>query len=455
MKSPTVKIASPIMNSSIIACALSVGIYIYVLLKFLSDYAAMEWPQYGYSYDGLSLFEAILLLLFTIITSACVPKYINSPSSLSIIILYLFVVIPAAACSVVMNPTGMSNYAAILILITLCFSITCIFFSKNYNYIYKKREVPPFFTYFLATFSFILMILLIYRFGSIMSFSDLDELYDQRAAGAATNLLEGYAQTYLQYVFSTGLLAIGLYYRNVLTIITAILGSMISFMITAEKAGIMYPIFITALYYILSSRVNFFRSINFIILVFSTTIFFSTILFPISSIADFIAWYFGMRTILFPGTFILYYSDFFSSVSFTYFSHLRGFALIVPAPGEFVSDPRWPSLGLIVGEELIKIKNMNANANFIASDGVASMGYIGIVISFALYGGFLRLVDAVCRDIDLRLSLCILLSLFLTLTNGSLLTALTSFGGIFWVVIFKYIFVSDSNGSRRLIATHS
>jgi hypothetical protein len=297
-----------------------------------------------------------------------------------------------------------------------------------------------------------LIAFLVYIFGSIMSFSNLDDIYYQRSKGAASNFIEGYAQTYLQYVLATGLLAIGLYSRNIFFMLFALIGSIICYMITAEKSGLMYPIFIIALFSIIRAQSNIVSSTYFVALIFSIIMYFSSLFYQSSSIANFVSWYFGMRSIFIPGAFITYYFDYFSTGSFTNFSHIRGIDMIVPTPSEFVNDPRWPSIGLIVGEEYLKVRNMNANASFIASDGVASLGYLGVAISFFMFGCFIKLLDYVCRGISLDLSLCLLLPICLTLTNGSLFTVLTSFGGIFWILVFKYAFVLNPDGRGRTIA---
>lgn len=141
-----------------------------------------------------------------------------------------------------------------------------------------------------------------------------------------------------------------------------------------------------------------------------------------------------------PGSFIVQYMDFFSNRGYTHFSHIRGLGAVIGTPSQYANDGRWPALGLIVGEDHFGFLRLNANASFVASDGIASFGIIGIPIVFCLVALYLRVLDKSARGIG-GVSLVLLLPFTLTLSNGSIFTLLTSFGGIFWVIIMRFAFV--------------
>ena len=110
---------------------------------------------------------------------------------------------------------------------------------------------------------------------------------------------------------------------------------------------------------------------------------------------------------------------------------------------QYLSDPRWPGIGLLVGEDFIGFPKLNANANFVASDGIASIGILGIFISFLIFTVIFKIFDYVGKGIPKTLLLPLLLSIALTLTNGSALSVLTSTGGFLWMVVFRYAFVRE------------
>lgn len=296
--------------------------------------------------------------------------------------------------------------------------------------------------------SAILLAFLYWRFGGVMSFVALDSIYEQRERGAAQNFVEGYAQTYSQYVLSTGLLAVGLVYRKPFAVILGLFGSVSNYMITAEKAGLMYPAFIVVLYIVLSTRLRFLRGLAFISLSLAAIVLFSVWNYQRSQIAEFSAWYLGMRTILTPGALVVHYLNFFESIGNTFFSHVRGLNFFVPPPTAFANDVRFPEIGVIIGEDYFNFPKLNANASFLASDGIASLGLLGIPIVFALLGLLLRGLDAVSRGVG-KAALLILLPIALTLTNGSLFTVLASFGGLFWILVLRFCFLTRAEPTLR------
>lgn len=274
-----------------------------------------------------------------------------------------------------------------------------------------------------------------------MNLVGLDDLYQQRAVGAATNVIDGYAQAYGQYVLSTAMVAIGLYRKKSFYVLCGIAGSIISYAITAEKAGLLYPIFVTILYFLIS-RKNLFSRSGFILIAGCAALnFISVFLFSYINVFEIICINFGVRTTLVPGVFVMHYYDFFSSNGFTHFSQIRGLDLIVETPPQYILDSRWPRLGLIIGEDYINYPNLNANANFIATDGIASFGLVGICIPFILLWFVLKIFDFCARGIDISWSLPIMVPIALTLSNASVFSIMTSFGGFFWMLMFRFMFV--------------
>ncbi len=420
--------------------AVCLSVYALAMLVFLRDYAAIEWPFYGYAYVGVSRTGIAVLVGFLIAISAFLPGRIESPSSLALIVICLFVLVPAAVCAVGMPQRGGPNPNLMLLSLGVSFIIACVTNrgSSDPGSV-VTREPHPLFILLLVALAVLTMAFLIYRFRDIMSFASLDTLYEQREKGAATNVFEGYTQTYSQYVFSTGLVAFGLFKRNIWFIGLGLAGSLVNYMITAEKAGIRYPVFIVSLFAMMKSKRKIFRDVNLIAVALAAILYLSVRYYHSSGIAEFAAWYFGMRTALTPGAFILHYMDFFSYRGYTYFSHVRGLDLFIPVPEQFANDARWPSIGIILGEDHFGFQRLNANANFIASDGIASLGLLGIPLAVVTFGFFLRLLDRISRGIG-DLAVVLLVPVALMLTNGSLLTVITSFGGLFWIAAFQFAF---------------
>ncbi len=276
-----------------------------------------------------------------------------------------------------------------------------------------------------------------------MNFAGLDSIYEQREIGAAKNLFEGYIQTYYGYVISPALVVIGLHKKNYLYMALGFLGGLVLYLITAEKAVITYPIFVVAFFYILNIKNNSYNTAVFIMLLFSVFLFYAVNFYESSDAAAFVAWYLGIRTLLIPGAFIVHYADYFSQTGYTYMTHISGVSNFIDIPAQYLTATRWPSIGHLVGEDFLNIPTLNANANFMASDGIASAGVIGLLVALILLAVFLTALDKATQGIKNSISLPILLPIALTLTNGSLFTVLVSFGGLFWIIAFKLFFVKN------------
>jgi hypothetical protein len=418
----------------------SVGVLAAVLMILLRDYASTEWWIYGFDFFPPQRSDMAFLAIFIVLTAAFLPSHIRSPSSLILILVYLLVVVPAAVCATGMSLMLPGPRLQFLAVLGVSYIVACLMNRQPGDWLspplrHPHRLVVP----VMVIMAGLLLAYLVYRYRDIMSFASLDTLYEQREKGAADTLIDGYVQTYSQYVLSTGLVAFGVIRRNIVLILVGIVGSIINFMITAEKAGFTYPFIIIAVYFMLKARHNFFRSIHFMALSIAAVLYISLQVYQGVFAAEFALWYVGIRTMMVPGSFVLHYLTFFAERGFTYFSHIRGLDILIGVPNEYYNDPRWPGIGLIIGEDHFGLNDLNANASFIASDGAASLGLLGIFLAVIGFGLLLKVFDKVSSGIGI-LAVLLLVPIGLTLTNGSLFTILTSFGGALWIALFHFGF---------------
>ncbi len=445
---------SPIMSyrqafSSPVSLFLASIVYAAALAYCLAAYAAVEWAEYGFSFGEVSVLGACVLCIVLVVWAAVLPRRIHRPSSLFLIVIYLFVCVPAAVAMVGLEGPSDSFYYPLLFSLGFGFTVACLV-ARSFPWRGVPRKDATQLLPFLVLAWVACLAVLIASFGSVMSFSGLDDIYAQREQGKAGNLFEGYVQTYFGYVFSPALLAFGLVRKNYLLVIAGIVGSVVLYMITAEKAVFMYPIFMISLYLAMRFNASLFLTPSFIALAFSTLLFFATLFYSDSAIASFVAWYLGIRSLLVPGVFLTHYSNYFGDYGYTLATHITGVNLLMDTPMNFSSHPRWPSIGHLVGEDYLGIPTLNANANFIAWDGVAAFGICGVFVVLLLFAIFLVALDKCSRGIDKRLALPLLLPLALTLTNGSLFTGFTSFGGLFWILCLAFLFRLQGAGGTTM-----
>lgn len=427
-------------------------IYAFSIKAVLSDFAAPNWPIFSFPYDPPSLFGYLFLIISLSVSAIFVPKILDSPSSLILSFIYVFIIVPMNVACICMEQFSTKNYYILTSFVVFCYILTCSANSAlkaqaSSNDI-VRLEVPAF--KWMLGFGFaILGSYLIYRYNDIMELVGLNSLYEQRARGKASNLFDGYAQTYSQYVFSTGLVAFGLYKKNRVFAFAGLLGAVLSYSITAEKAGILFPFFICGLYFMISSSKKIFHSTLIFMISFSVINILSAELYSFSSILEVFAINFGTRSTVLPGVFTFHYYEFFSARGFTDFAHIRGVNIFVPPPDSFSGDARWPVLGVILGEDYIGYPELNANANFVAFDGIASYGLAGVIVPFVVLFGIIRAFDHVTRGVPLQLCLPLLAPIALTLSNSSVFSVLTSFGGFFWMIVFSAMFVARTDSLKQ------
>lgn len=416
------------------------NVFMFLVLYLVNrDYATVEHYQYGYEMTDFTITDGLFLILLIAIGTFSIPRRIDRPSTLFLVISYWFIVVPFQ----VLGLTGANSESPdrYIVLLTVHMGyFCCAILNRNGIRRGPSRHAHPSLLPMLITLWVLTTIALFVIFGGIMRISALDLIYEQRSLGRASNFLEGYLQTYNQYVFSTALVAFGCYRRNYILIAAGFGGAIMNYSITAEKSSVAFPFFIVALYYMMRSKSEYLRSSSFVAFALSLMCVVGLALKSFLTLGQFLIWYVGVRTLLTPGQQIILYSDYFTTKGFTYFSHVRGLNLFIPTPAVYSTEVRWPSLGHIVGELHLNIPNLNSNANFIASDGVASMGAFGVLVVFLLIAILLYAMDRVAKGIDPVLMLPVLLPISLTLTNGSIFTVITSFGGLFWAIIFLMMF---------------
>ena len=142
-----------------------------------------------------------------------------------------------------------------------------------------------------------------------------------------------------------------------------------------------------------------------------------------------------MRTLGNGGMLTNYYHKFFSEHQQTYYSHINVVNTITQGYpyGNY-------SLGQIIGREYWS-DDLNANANFWATDGFAAIGDAGILVSaFILFCIFL-VFNKISVYYNKIFLICILIPFLGTLMNTSLFTSLVTGGGF---LIFLFLSLKNT-----------
>lgn len=397
-------------------------------------YLSVEQAFWGFNEPNFSVGAVFFIAILTLLPSMLLPIMLRRPSALFLYSLMFFVYVPSVVIALLNFENSVSRYIGILSSFCLGMIFCCIL-SRLVGADDEVDKEPSGFLIFINIIgSFSCIVLLFFTYRDILSFSGLDDIYLQREKGAATSLFVGYCQVYLAYVFSPILFVYGYLYRRFMIFALASFGFLFVFMITAERTVLLLPFVLLGISFVFKRRglvisnvyYLFFGGAFFIVLI--------SMFFEYSSFVRELGVYFFTRTVAIPGLFVSQYYDLFSTEGFTHWSHVSVIGKLVEVPAAYVSDEKWPALGKILAERVLGIQSQS-NANFVATDGVAAWGGVGVFIICSIYGFWLMILDWISKGWDKIFVLPALFPLAFVSTNGSLFTLLTSFGGFFWILI--------------------
>ncbi|TCB59685.1 hypothetical protein [Acinetobacter terrae] len=413
---------------------------IYSISLYLVNEKYLSQNQYfwGFDFKPLDFFSVLYIFLFIFIFCLFKSLSISTPARLIIFVLYVVVIIPSNVLISSIRGTVFSEYFYLLTFMNLGFLINIIILSYFSRPSISAQNLPNKkidFTFFvLWSFCFIL---LIFFFHDVINFVSLEETYTQREAGRSGNALEAYLQTYFPNLICTYILITGLIKRNKLLIFIAFSGYILMYGIAAQRTVFLMPFIICFLYYFLNKSRYSFKPIGYLISILSLVFLLVGYVFS-GAVKAFFGFYIVTRIIGFPGIMIAIYYDVFNSLSYTYWSHIKGFSSFVDVPPELKNYEQWPQLGYVVSDYKYGVVS-NTNANFYAMDGVASIGSLGILFISIILLIYLLILDYAAKNVDYRFSIVLVFPMSLALTNASLFIVLMSFGGILISLLFYYI----------------
>ena len=395
------------------------------------------WDYYGFTYSAPDLFNSVLMTGLVVLGAAVLPTVLARPSSLVLLSLFIVVYVPTVVITLCLTADAFETYGLGLIVLGAAFAVACLGARAHA----RRRPLEPgkpsdrFMLIVLAAWAGCAVIL-VYAYASVMRFVSLEAIYDQRSAGASTSLAMGYVQTYFSNVFSPALMALGLMKSRWLLIVLGAIGCVIMFMINAQRTVFMLPFLILGLHVVLNSRQEALRTCSFALLLLAGATWLIASTYEDNLVSTFFGIYLVYRTLCIPGLTYSQYYDLFSRDGFTWWSHVKGLNLLIPAPASYVNDSAWPNLGYVVGDRIYKSFDMNANANLFVGDGIAAAGVLGVAVIGCLFAVCLYVLDRSARGWDSRFTLLVIAPVAITLTNGQLFTTLLSFGGAFWMLTF-------------------
>ncbi|KAA5535390.1 hypothetical protein [Paenimyroides baculatum] len=286
-----------------------------------------------------------------------------------------------------------------------------------------------------------LYIAFVYR--DSLNFVSYEDVYIQRSATEALgrDVFTSYFGAWLANVLIPFSVTYGLFSNKKIYFISGTVASVIIYMSTADKAIFLFPLIIFVIFKFLKNK-NLKNSLSSIGIGLN-------IIMSITLISGFTVFsaLFWMRTLGNGGLLTTLYHEFFSTHPNTFFSHINVVNAITQSyPYEN------KSLGQVVGNTYFSDLT-NANANFWATDGIASLGENGIIFSSIILFLILILFNRITAHYNKIFVICVLIPFLSTLLNQSLFSSLLTGGG-FWIIFilsFKNMltnsFINENNNN--------
>lgn len=371
-------------------------------------------------------------------------------------VLYYALYLPCVTIPPLMGRLHEDQVANLLLSLCTAFLIICIPYPHK-----EKGEGRPFAiriklrffwqAFFIAYILFNLWMVAV--FGPHLRLVSLADVYTQRAASddVTRGSLVGYAAGALAGAFNPFLMAYGISRQRYSFFAIGAAGQLLVFATAALKSVAVSIVILPVFYFLLFRRPN--TALSRIGIAFCLPAVLLALLAEgvYSGKATFIQAAFTliyMRSFSMPGVLMGVYTEFFLTHPLTYFSHvnlLRG----------LIQYPYADALGNVIGAYMLPAGTpMDANAGFLMTDGMAALGFSGIVLSGVFCRLFILLFDVCVTKETLALSCCALLPVLISVTNTSLLSSMLT-GGAALLSVFLYLYSraipdgSFSEGGRR------
>lgn len=412
-------------------------LYSILYIIIYKEYLNPVWDYAHYHLYERNLYFVIISVLISVVPILFYTG-IKAISSYLSLLIYIVTYVPTIITLMFALQRSLSE----IILVELTFALgMIIFFLADKiplkDFVGNIRNKIPLIYLHLISVTLTIVVLIAYR--GHLKFVSFDDVYVQRFENNEIGIhpIVGYIVIWLSSCLYPLYIAIALINKKKIYFIAGCLGLTIIYMATAAKLALLTPIFIIGIYFIAKRNINnLFSTLILSITLISIILLLlpendNLIVFAISSI-------FFMRTLSIGGLTNLLYYDYFPTHHYTYFTHIN-------VINYFTNSYPYGSLGLgqVIGIAYYNGPEMNANANFWAMDGIASLGLIGVILISLIMLLFLVIVNMITSKMN-KLFLILLFTTFsLSLTNVSFFTALVSGGGLLLLIILLFVKVDN------------
>jgi len=291
-----------------------------------------------------------------------------------------------------------------------------------------------------------LVLLVVENLGH-MRFVSFADVYDLRfdSSGVPQSAVSGYLISWVSYCFVFYFYARGLVHRKWVFILVGLAASILLYMSTGTKLGILSLPIALGLSWLWGTGRNFLaRLLLSMIMIIALLV----LALPDDGVGMWIKSIFLVRIIGTAGWAASKYLEYFSAEGLTYYSHvgpINALTGIYPF-GNL-------SLGQLIGLQYSGSVEANFNASFWASDGFAALGPVGVIVVTPVVAGVLIAVNRSMSSVGAGFVIPWMAGFIMALLNMPISTALLSGGGL--IIIGQAWWLSRKINLRRGVSRMS
>lgn len=422
-----------------------------IVLVYSYEILSRWWGYFGFTYWLREEYKAYAMCFVATLPALLLPRNIKSFSVFCAYIIFALVFLPCMLVPLMQQSRG-EGHAMLLFLTVFISSVVFILTCRIPLKPLPTVRIPA--KYFWAGFAgayVLLTVLVVYQFGGQLRLVGVDDIYVQRFAGgeAAGGRFILYAVAFLSNVFNPFLIVAGLATRRRWLVAVGTLGQILMFATLAARSTVLSPFLIIGAWYL------FRRTGTSTGLAVSSALTGAVIILlpflasynPVGGGLNLLLTIVYFRTLLISGAAFGVYDSFFSFNPHTYLSH--------SIMGRYFADYPYGdySVGEVVGLFLTPTFGRNIleyNANFLATDGIAAFGLLGVPVAALVLAIVLVLLNRAVPRAKTGLASAMAIPFLISISNGSLFASMLTGGGLLLALL---IYLSDDAlGLDRTIA---
>lgn len=407
--------------------------YILIYRSIYINYLVPVMGYMGYEANYTSRQEVLLCDLMILVPILFYEAKVKISDFFSIMV-YLFMYVPSLIS--LQYFFGCSRYLGYMMVFLLAM---ILFFKASDSRVSRQKYTEGVgkiqLKYFII-FGFFCALVLLFLFRNnlhLVSFSDVYDLREDNTEFAKGFALAGYFQMWCQGIFSPLLITIGCSRKDRKLVLLGFLMSLLIYTATGLKSSIITPFIVLGFYYLMKQYMTDSIKLFFPLFVLVIGLLYYSSHFFEGSVAHIAYSVIFMRSIGISAQFAPCYISVFDTHPYTYYSHI---SIVRKLFGGYpFSDP---SLGNAVWEAYTGENDMNANANFWLTDGVAAFGILGVVLITILFYVLLLYLNKISNAHNQSIIFAMFIPIIIIFTNASLFTTLLSGGLIIAMIILRY-----------------